>query len=236
MTIESIKNKTVAEFVTDHIGYAHIFKKYGIDFCCGGGISIEKACEKNSVAINDLVHDLQQYLQEDNAQTDYNSWPLSKLIEHIITIHHTYVLDTLPVLEAYAQKVAKVHGHGYPQLLQINQLVKEVSEELQAHLQKEETILFPYIRVLLSNDVQASKPHFGTIENPLRVMVAEHEHAGDVFKTLTSLTDNYTPPPAACNTFKALYHLLEEFEKDLHLHIHLENNILFPKALKLETS
>ncbi len=236
MNIEEINNKTVAQMVTDQISSAHIFKTYGIDFCCGGGISIEKACEKKGVSTEVLIGELLENVQVNSPRNNYDSWSLPHLIDHIIEVHHKYVLDTLPILKSYAEKAARAHGVNYPQLLKINKLVQLVNVELKSHLRKEEQILFPYVKQLLSvkkGDDQGNSLEFGNIQNPIEVLTIEHESAGDAFKLLALLTDNYSPPPKACNTFKALYHLLEEFEKDLHLHVHLENNILFPKALQL---
>ena len=137
----------------------------------------------------------------------------------------------------YAAKVAKVHGHHYTEVVKINHLFNEVAKELAVHMKKEELILFPFIKKLAKADkegVIAAIPHFGSVNNPIKMMEEEHENAGDIFKEIKQLSNNYTPPKEACNTFKALYAKLDEFEQDLHQHIHLENNILFPKAIVLE--
>ena len=143
----------------------------------------------------------------------------------------------MPLISEYANKVAKVHGHHYSQVLKINQLFHEVANELLAHMQKEEEILFPFIKQLVDAKKEENKSvsaPFGTVNNPIQMMEQEHESAGDIFKEIATLTNNYTPPAEACNTFKALYAKLDEFERDLHKHIHLENNILHPKAIILE--
>jgi len=232
------KEKTVGETVTENIKTAHIFKKYGIDFCCGGGISIDKACEKKNVDFSKLEEEL---LSVDKAQKayDYDKWELGFLIDHIINIHHTYVVESIPLILQYSNRVAEVHGHHYSEVIEINRLFGEVANELTSHMQKEEIILFPYVKKLLNLKVTAQEivpPHFGTVNNPIKMMEEEHENAGDVFKEIAILSNNYTPPSEACNTFRALYSKLEEFEQDLHQHIHLENNILFPKAIQLEQS
>ncbi len=237
MTSEELKNSTVAQIVTKDIGYAHIFKKYNIDFCCGGGVILDKACEKHSVSLEELTQELLG-MKSNNTSVNFNKWPLPLLVDYIVSTHHEYVTETLPILEAYAEKVAKVHGQNYRQLLKINQLVKQMSAELSSHLKKEEQILFPYIKKAYApegfKNTANNSIDLDAMKDPIKVMMKEHDDAGDMLKELAQLTNNYTPPLAACNTFKALYHLLHEFEKDLHLHVHLENNILFPKALKLE--
>lgn len=227
------KEKTVADFVTENIKTADVFKKYGIDFCCGGGITLEKACAKNNVDQTLLEKELLDATKIIDRTYAYDTWNLTFLIDHIINIHHTYVTESLPILSQYANKVAKVHGKHYPQVVTINKLFHEVANELLAHLQKEEQILFPYIKQMEATNSEGSSP-FGSVHNPIRMMEHEHENAGDIFKEIARLTNNYMPPEDACNTFKALYSKLQEFEEDLHRHIHLENNILHPKAIALE--
>ncbi len=231
------KQRTVAEVVTENIKTAHVFKKHGIDFCCGGGISIKKACAKNNVDYTQLEKDLKVIDTVVSKAYDYDNWDLSFLIDHIVNIHHIYIEENIPLLIQYANKVAKVHGHHYTEVVEINDLFTKVANELTAHTNKEELILFPYIKQLeraKKENTTLAPPHFGTVNNPIQMMESEHENVGGVFKTIAELSDNYTPPEGACNTFKALYAKLDEFEQDLHQHIHLENNILFPKAIQLE--
>ena len=234
--MNTIDNKTVAEVVAENIKTAHVFKKYGIDFCCGGGITIDKACEKKDVDFSQLKDELLAVDEAPKAY-NYNAWKLDFLIDHIINIHHTYVEESIPLILQYSNRVAKVHGHHYSEVIEINKLFTDVANELASHLQKEETILFPYIKKLTVNKnegEQLSKSPFGSVNNPIAMMEEEHETAGDIFKEIARLTNNYTPPEGTCNTFKALYAKLDEFEQDLHQHIHLENNILHPKAKLLE--
>ena len=232
----TIDNKTVAEVVSENIKTAHVFKKYGIDFCCGGGITIDKACEKKNLDYSQLKEEL---LKVDDAPKayNYNSWKLDFLIDHILNIHHAYVEESIPLILQYSNRVAEVHGHHYTEVLKINTLFNEAANELASHMQKEETILFPYIKSLLQIEIAKeplNSPSFGSINNPITMMEMEHEAVGDIFKEIARLTNNYTPPEDACNTFRALYAKLDEFEQDLHQHIHLENNILHPKAKQLE--
>ena len=231
------EENTVAEVVTNNIKTADVFKKHGIDFCCGGGISIKKACEKKNVSYEVLEQELSLINNPTSKAYNYDSWKLDFLVDHIENIHHSYVEENTGLVLQYAAKVAKVHGHHYTEVLEINKLFNEVAKELASHMKKEELILFPFIKQLVKADkegVKANQPHFGTVNNPIAMMEEEHENAGDILKEIKKLSNNYTPPEGACNTFKALYAKLEEFEQDLHQHIHLENNILFPKAILLE--
>ena len=231
------ENKTVAEVVSENIKASNIFKKHGIDFCCGGGISLEKACEKNGVDYSTLERELIAVDETPNRNYDYNNWDLGFLIDHIENVHHTYVEQSLPIILQYAEKVATVHGHHYEEVIKINQLFQEAAEDLASHLKKEELVLFPFIKQMLNDEKEGttlSQEHLGTVNSPITTLEHEHESVGDVFKTIAQLTNNYTPPEDACNTFRALYDSLDEFEQDLHQHIHLENNILHPKAIALE--
>ncbi len=233
----TLQEKTVANVVTENIKAAHIFKKYGIDFCCGGGISIKKACEKGKIDLETLEAELLNLDTIKDRATDYNSWKLDFLTDHIINVHHTYVEENSPMMLQYAQRVNHVHGNHYAELAEIETLVKQVVMELGAHMKKEELILFPFIKKLVKTEkVGGAVPaiHFGTVENPIKMMEAEHEEAGDIMRKIAELSNNFTPPQEACNTYRAFYSKLEEFEQDLHQHVHLENNILFPKALNLE--
>ncbi len=231
------EQKTVAEVVTENIKAAHVFKKHGIDFCCGGGITIQKACTKNGVDYAILGKELAELDENAPKAYNYDNWDISFLTDHIINIHHKYVEESIPIMLQYAAKVANVHGHHYKEVVEINKLVIDVAKELAVHMNKEELILFPFIKQLEIADKKKSKPElpfFGTVNNPIELMENEHENAGDIFKLIAKLSNNYTPPEEACNTFRALYAKLDEFEQDLHLHIHLENNILFPKTIQLE--
>lgn len=235
--MEQLQGKTVAEMVTQNIKTAHIFKKYGIDFCCGGGIDLERACEKYNVDYNLLSQDLLNVDATTSRATNYNSWELDFLTDHIVNVHHSYVAESIPLLLQYSERVAQVHGSHYTELLEIRDLVKQVAGELSAHMKKEELILFPFVKQMLRakrENTELPEAHFGTVDNPIKMMETEHEDAGELLRRIARLSNNYTPPAAACNTYRAFYAKLDEFEQDLHQHVHLENNILFPKALLLE--
>lgn len=233
--MEDIKYKKVGSLVAEDYKYADIFKKYGIDFCCGGGVSVEEACMKKGVNCEQLVNDLLAVNGNSRDITGAKDWPLDKLINHIIDVHHTYVKENIPLILEYSNKVAKVHGDRHPETIGINRQIYALVDELMPHLTKEETVLFPYILKLLEVNAQPN-PSFGTVQNPIRVMMDEHDAAGEIMKSISELSSEYTPPADACATYRVLYQKLLEFENDLHQHIHLENNILFPRATETEQS
>jgi regulator of cell morphogenesis and NO signaling len=233
----TLQERTVADVVTENIKAAHIFKKHGIDFCCGGGISIKKACEKAKIDPETLESELLNLDTIQDRAHDYNNWKLDFLTDHIINVHHHYVEESSPLLLQYSKRVNHVHGHHYTELAEIEALVTQVVQAMAAHQKKEELILFPFIKKLVKVERENGEVpaiHFGTVENPIRMMEEEHEEAGEILRKIAKLSNNYTLPEGACNTYRAFYSKLEEFEQDLHQHIHLENNILFPKALNLE--
>ncbi|GHA46747.1 iron-sulfur cluster repair di-iron protein [Salinimicrobium marinum] len=235
--MNTLESKTVADLVTENIQTAHVFKKYGIDFCCGGGISVKRAAEKAAIRYEDLEKDLLGVENTTGRTNNYNSWKLDFLTDHIINVHHAYVQENIPLIYQYALRVVRVHGSNYPELVQIQRLFSEISRELRAHLKKEEEILFPFIKKMVKAKKEGtdfSPPDFGTVDNRIKMMETEHEEAGGILRQISALSNKYIPPQEACNTFRAFYAKLEEFEQDLHQHVHLENNILFPKALNLE--
>jgi len=228
---------TVAEIVTNNIKTADIFKRNGIDFCCGGNVLVGEICKKKNVDFEQLKTDLNNIGAELPTGHDYNSWDLDFLADYIINTHHKYVTEANNMIIQYSDKVAKVHGHHYTEVVKINQLFHAIAEELTMHMHKEEMILFPFIKqiaVAKKSNTPLDTPPFGTIQNPINMMEAEHDDAGDIIKEIAELSNNFTPPAEACNTFKALYAKLKEYQDDLFQHIHLENNILFPKAIALE--
>lgn len=230
---------TIGELVASDFRKAEVFKKFGLDFCCGGAKSVKEACKEkgiDAVKVEQALREIDQKPQD--RQLDFNSWELDFLIDYILNTHHKYVSESLGVIYEYSTKVARVHGSRHPEVVVIANLFAEVAEELGSHMQKEELILFPYVKQL----VEAKKtgvgsvqtPGFGSVQNPINVMEAEHEGAGDCLRQIAQLSNNYTPPEDACSTYRVLYSKLQEFENDLHAHVHLENNILFPKAIQLE--
>jgi regulator of cell morphogenesis and NO signaling len=237
-TLQKETQKQIGQYVADDFRTAAVFSKYGIDFCCKGQRTIEEVCDKNNIGTNELLDSLNAVLETSTNQSiDYKSWPLDLLAEYIEKKHHRYVEEKTPVLIQFLNKLCKVHGERHYELLEITALFIASSKELAAHMKKEELILFPFIKKMVKAKLEqgaVQAPQFGTVENPIAMMMEEHENEGQRFRKIAELTNNYNPPADACNTYKVTFAMLDEFEKDLHLHIHLENNILFPEAIKLE--
>jgi len=229
----------IGDIVTYDYRSASVFRKYGIDFCCGGGKSLESVCEAKGISPDELLSDLMTIGNvAPEAGNQYKDWSFNQLIDHIIDKHHSYTKNTLADLDQYLRKVAKVHGDYNPELHGILSIFISLMEELTLHMNKEEMVLFPYIRKIercKESNTQLERPPFGTIENPIRMMENEHDMAGNGMKEIRRLSNDFTPPEHACNTYLVSFKVLEEFEMDLHKHIHLENNILFPRAIQLET-
>lgn len=232
--------RTIGEIVAENYRTAPVFKKYGIDFCCKGGRTIEDACATKGIDPSPLLVELEVVSgTRENAQTDYTSWPLDRLVDHIEEKHHRYVEQAIQHIRPFLNKVVEVHGDHHPELIGIHELFNETAGNLAQHMKKEELILFPFIRKMVqaeADGTELGRPHFGTVENPIAMMKDEHVAEGSRFETIRKLSNDYTPPADACNTYRVTYALLKEFEEDLHLHIHLENNILFPKALEMEAT
>ena len=236
--MEALLEKTVAQIVASNYKAADVFKKHGIDFCCGGNVGLAEICKRKEIDVAEIEEELQSVASIKDDSHDFDRWELDFLIDYIINQHHSYVVENIPYIIQYSDKVARVHGENHPETVEINKLFHEVATELLAHMQKEEGMLFPYVKQLVKakNDgIPMPLAPFGTVNNPIRMMEAEHENAGDIFKQIANLSNNYTPPLAACTTYRVLYAKLQDFETDLHKHIHLENNILFPKASILES-
>ncbi len=233
-----IGHKPIGELVAANYKTATVFKKHKIDFCCQGGRTIDEACQKKGVSRWELLRELEEVMKDDKTDTtDYQSWPLDLLADYIEKKHHRYVEQRSSEIKPFLAKICKVHGDRHPELLEINQLFTESIGELAQHMKKEELVLFPFIRKMVEakQTKQAlSVPHFGTVENPITTMMQEHDTEGERFRKIAELTKDYQPPDDACNTYRVSFALLKEFEEDLHLHIHLENNILFPKAKAME--
>lgn len=233
----STKETSIGEIVAKDLRKAEVFKKFKIDFCCGGKKTLSQVCNDKQINIKDIESEFEKLdSTAESVSQNYNEWSLDFLVDFIINTHHKYVKSSLPLLLEYTAKVAKVHGKEHLEVVTIYDLFKEASEELNSHMMKEENILFPYIKQLVSEKNSVNEGcSFGTVKNPIRMMEHEHDVVGNIFKTIRELSNDYTPPEDACTTYKLSYKKLEEFENDLHHHIHLENNILFPKSIKLES-
>lgn len=227
----------IGQIVAHDYRTASVFKSYKIDFCCNGNRTIQDACTKSNVNINELLEALISAKNEAEKQTDFNSWPLDLLADYIEKKHHRYVESKILEIQSYLHKIAEVHGNVHPELHIIKKLFSESAGELAVHMKKEELVLFPFVRKMVAVK-QQQKPlspiHFGTVENPIAMMKHEHDLEGERFREIAKLSNDYTPPTDACNTYRVAFALLKEFEDDLHEHIHLENNILFPKSVNME--
>ena len=231
-------NQIIGELVAKDYRTASVFKKYSIDFCCQGNRTIEEACEKKNIDTKKVLEDLVAMMEsKSESTTDYQSWPLDLLADYIEKKHHRYVQEKTLEIQPYLDKICKVHGERHPELLKIKEDFNASAGELAAHMKKEELILFPFIRKMTQakmENIKVDAAHFGTVINPIQMMMDEHTVEGNRFRKIEELSNNYTPPQDACNTYRVSFSLLKEFEQDLHLHIHLENNILFPKAIEIE--
>ncbi|NQU34796.1 MAG: iron-sulfur cluster repair di-iron protein [Bacteroidetes bacterium] len=232
------KPASIGELVASDFRKAEVFRKFGLDFCCGGKKSIKEACDEKGLDTTEVEKALKAVenlpkVRED----DFNSWELDFLADYIVNTHHSYVTNAMPILDEFSSKVARVHGATHPEVVLIAQHYNAVANELRAHMPKEELMLFPYIKQMVAAKKEGLKLQpagFGTIENPIRMMEAEHVSAGDNMEKVRQLSNDFTLPADACASYGVLFGKLEEFEQDLHRHIHLENNILFKKAIALE--
>lgn len=234
----AINNLTVGEIVAQNWKTASVFQRHHIDFCCRGNVTVKDACNPLGIDPENILTELTTLLEaEENTESDYNSWPLDLLADYIEKKHHKYVTDRLPELKAYLDKICGVHGDRHPELFEIRELFSQTVDELTVHMKKEELMLFPFIRTMTKSEreqLPLPRPIYGSVRNPIQMMQHEHTDEGDRFVRIADLSDNYTPPEDACSTYRVSFAMLQEFEQDLHKHIHLENNILFPRAIQLE--
>jgi|SRR5215813_235614 len=238
MNLES--NMTVGELAREIPGATRIFEKFGIDYCCGGNRSMETACAAAGVTLEQIETSLESAnaLQVESGEMGFLEATLTDLVNHIVETHHVFTKSEIERLRALLTKVCGVHGGNHQELGQLQAMFEALTGELEPHMMKEEQVLFPYI-VRMEDDVcnqrQVAMPFFGTVRNPIRMMMMEHDGAGELLKQMRKLTADYTPPTDACISYQTLYQALDAFEKDLHKHIHLENNILFPRAVDMES-
>jgi regulator of cell morphogenesis and NO signaling len=230
---------TVREIATEMPATIRVFEKFGIDYCCGGRKSLEQACTELQLSSEQVIEKLDEATRQP-AEPDAREWQtasLASLVQHIVRNHHSYVRRELPRLEQLAEKVFVRHGQAHPELRRIRDAFLELRDELSGHMMKEEQILFPHAtRVEHALQVGQTPPAagFGTMLNPITMMMQEHDAAGSLMAEIKTLSGNYTPPADACPSYRGLYAGLQDFEQDLHRHIHLENNILFPRAVEME--
>lgn len=227
---------SVGDLVREVPSRARVFESMKIDYCCGGKISLQEACAKNRVNADEVVKRLQQCDGQVNdlSTVDADAMSLTDLADHIEATHHAYLREELPRLDWMTEKVARVHGDKEPRLLTTRQAFVALKNELEPHMLEEESVVFPIVRQL---EAPPERPgnRGGSVANPIRQMEHEHDQAGISLASLNESTDGYTPPDWACNTYRAMLDALSQLERDMHQHIHKENNVLFPKALLLES-
>jgi len=233
-------DKTVRDLALEQAGAARIFEGFGIDYCCGGKQSLEQACRAANVSVERVLGALtaaQQSESDTSQHVDWQTAPLGDLISHIKNTHHKYTRAEIARLGPLFDKVCSVHGERHPELFQLRTTFQGLAQELGTHMMKEEMILFPYIERMEESVIQKEPilpSPFGSVQNPVSMMEHQHDSAGNALRALRATSNGYAAPPDGCATYQALYKALAEFETDLHQHIHLENNILFPRAVALE--
>jgi len=232
--------KTVRELAAELPGATRIFEKLGIDYCCGGGKSLQDACRAARLTVDDVIRSLELSESARLAAAparDWSSAPLNQITAHIVDKHHAYVRQEVPRIQALLAKVVAAHGQNHPEVAKIQESFEDLGNELTPHMFKEENVLFPYIdsmQAAVERGQPVPPPFFGTVRNPVQMMMTEHDGAGGKLKQMRELSSGYAVPADGCTTYASLYRALGEFEQDLHQHIHLENNILFPRAVELE--
>jgi regulator of cell morphogenesis and NO signaling len=232
-------SNTVGEMAIKLPGAIRVFENFGIDYCCGGKRTLSEACQAANISIEEVLSSLVQ--GEGAAQLppvrDWQKEPLSSLVNYILQTHHVFTKQEIVRLEKLLDKVCAAHAQNHTELIRLRELFNVLKSDLRPHMMKEESVLFPYIKAIeaaLTRRQKSPMPFFSTVRNPVRLMVMEHDNAGELLRIMRTLTNNYTVPADACVSYKALYEALNAFEADLHQHIHLENNILFPRTVALE--
>lgn len=237
-TDPSQPKETIGEMVAKDYRKAQIFKKLGIDFCCGGKKTLDEVCNTKGIDVEKVKAELATLDGAESANAlAFDKWDIAFLSDYVINTHHTYVKENIPFISELANKVAHVHGDRHPEVIKVAEIFSQIAKDLGLHLMKEENILFPFVKQLAEaakSGKKVSPAPFGTVKNPTQIMEMEHEQAGEDMSAIREVTNGYALPADACTSFTILYKKLQEFENDLFTHVHLENNILFPKAIALE--
>ncbi len=235
--MNDLMTKSLAQIVNTNHRAATVFEKYHLDFCCKGKRTLQQACIESELPVDEILSELDKTDQQnsDKVSINFGKLSLSQLVEYIVTTHHEYVKKEMPAIAMYLQKIASKHVERHPELLKLLQLFTAVVKEMEHHMKKEEAVLFPRIKELEKQLEAGNQPQINIayLKSPIIMMEQEHDHAGAALAEIRQLTSNYNPPADACTTYRLSFAALEAFEIDLHQHVHLENNILFPKALKL---
>jgi regulator of cell morphogenesis and NO signaling len=234
----NIAQQTLASIVTNNHAAVPVLEKYHLDFCCKGKRTLADACTEKGLSVTAISDELEKITASPlSNKMPFTEMTAEQLVSYILIHHHFYVKQSMPTILSHLEKVAIKHGERFPYMVEVLCLFKEINEEMTAHMQKEEMILFPRIKEVAAS--YEAKEHLNLSEvyitGPVKVMELEHDHAGDILYKIRTLTNNYTPPADACTTFQVSLAELKEFEEDLHRHVHLENNLLFPLAEKMLT-
>ena len=229
---------TIGEIVAKNYKYASIFQKLQIDFCCNGQVTLQEACQQNDLNFEEIKEALIEVKNDYTHElADFNLWPINLLADYIQRKHHNYVEKKTNLINNLLEKLCQVHGESHPELFKIQEIFRKSGKDLAAHMKKEELMLFPLVKKMIQakeDNITIQTPLFGNISQAIAQMHTDHQEEGKHFRQIREMSNDLTPPEDACNTYQVTFHELVEFEKDLHLHIHLENNILFPKAIALE--
>ncbi len=238
MAIEA--GRTIKDLAVENPESTRVFEALGIDYCCGGKRPVEEACAHAGISVDELQARIEAVIKDSASRNDrdknWASRSISDLVNHVVTTHHAYVRNEIPRITALLEKIGAKHGERHPELFEVKSVFAGLAAELTVHMMKEEQVLFPYL-VRMEEAVLESEPAppamFGSIEHPIHMMMFEHDSAGVALGQLKELTGGYIAPSDGCTTYAAAYRALAEFEADLHQHIHLENNILFPRAIEM---
>jgi regulator of cell morphogenesis and NO signaling len=234
MTRMQLETSTLGAIVSRDFRAGAILDRYGLDYCCGGARTLAEGCAQRGISVNAVLSDLEALNPGSAARVEDDP---AALVDYIVSRHHAYVRASMPVIQAHLAKVVAAHGARHTELRSIDREFSTVAKDLLLHMVKEEQVLFPYIRALADaarTDGPPPPDMFGTVQNPIRMMEIEHQEAGDCLAAIRELSSAYQPPDDACGTYRLVMEELEAFERDLHTHVHLENNVLFPKAVELE--
>ncbi len=235
--MENVAEKSVGQIVAEDYRVAQVFENHQIDFCCNGNRSLQEVAQDKNIEPETLLSEIKAIKNaQGGGSTDFDTWPLDLLADYIVKTHHRYAEKQIQTLKPYLEKISQVHGGRHPELFEIKEIFENIAGEITTHMKKEEIILFPTVKkIVQAKENQTELPNLsvGRVENPVSQMTHEHDDQGEAFKKIAELSNNFTPPADGCNTYKVTLGLLKDFQTDLHKHIHLENNILFPKVVNL---
>lgn len=235
--MKSTLQKTVGQYVEENFRTAAIFKKHNINFCCQSGKGLEEVCKEKNIDYQDIIQEIEGVVYSSSEERNMDTYPIDLLVDYIEKTYHNYIIEKSPILLQFLDKLCRVHGDRHPELLSVRELFGEMDTDFKDTFTKKEKILYPYIRSLTKSDSESKQidcPQFKTVEDPILVMKNNHIKQKERFEKIASLTDNYTPPVDACNTYRVTFAMLKEFQDNAHQYAYTENNILFPKAINIE--